>query len=164
MSHPKRLHDILRTMTPEEFAAYQPITEEEINAALLLGWNDRCDAEGTPWRKLKAYPSEAHNAAPFKLAAVEPAPIPMHLWCPLCHAQHFDEGEFATRSHKTHTCQKCGLHWQPALVPTVGVRFLPGCKNADSTSQGDFLKNSTANQSDRVPSVESPTGERGPSR
>ncbi len=59
----------------------------------------------------------------------EISPIPMHLYCPRCHTQHIDEGEFVTRSHKTHTCQVCGEHFQPALVPTVGVKFLPGCES-----------------------------------
>ncbi len=29
----------------------------------------------------------------------------------------------------THVCQSCGMVWRPAVVPTVGVRFLPGLKN-----------------------------------
>lgn len=57
------------------------------------------------------------------------APVPMRIHCPVCHALHVDEGEFATKPHKTHTCQGCGLNFQPALVPTVGVRFLPGCQS-----------------------------------
>ena len=57
------------------------------------------------------------------------APIPMLLWCPVCHARHIDEGEFATKSHTTHACQGCGMVWKPALVPTCGVQFLPGYKN-----------------------------------
>jgi hypothetical protein len=57
-------------------------------------------------------------------------PVPMRLRCPQCHALHIDEGEYATKPHKTHTCQECGEHFQPALVPTVGVKFLPGCKSA----------------------------------
>jgi rubredoxin len=58
-----------------------------------------------------------------------PAPIPMHIVCPICKARHIDEGEFATKVHHTHSCQKCGLTWRPAVVPTVGVQFLPGFKN-----------------------------------
>lgn len=68
------------------------------------------------------------------------APIPMRLHCPgrlddgsVCGVLHIDEGEFATRSHKVHACQSCGEHFQPALVPTVGVRWLPGCKNEEDT-------------------------------
>ncbi len=57
------------------------------------------------------------------------APIAMLLWCPLCGARHVDVGEFATKLHHTHACQKCGLAWRPALVPTVGVAFLPGFKD-----------------------------------
>jgi hypothetical protein len=57
-------------------------------------------------------------------------PIPMILFCPLCHARHLDEGEFATKPHHTHACQACGFVWRPAVVPTVGVQYLPGFKNA----------------------------------
>ncbi len=56
-------------------------------------------------------------------------PIPSLLWCPVCHARHIDEGEFADKPHHTHACQGCGAVWRPALVPTVGVRFLPGFQN-----------------------------------
>lgn len=56
-------------------------------------------------------------------------PIPMFLTCPKCNTRHIDAGEFATRSHHTHSCQDCGLTWRPAVAPTVGVEFLPGFKN-----------------------------------
>lgn len=59
----------------------------------------------------------------------ERLPIPMRLPCPQCHALHIDEGEFATKVHTAHACQFCGMVWRPAVVPTVGVRFLPGFKN-----------------------------------
>lgn len=71
------------------------------------------------------------------------APIPMRLHCTgrlddgsMCGALHIDEGEFATRVHRTHACQRCGHHFQPALVPTVGVRWLPGCKNERPDEDG----------------------------
>lgn len=57
------------------------------------------------------------------------APIPMRLTCPSCNALHIDVGEFATKVHHTHACQSCGMVWRPAVVPTVGVQFLPGFKN-----------------------------------
>lgn len=60
-------------------------------------------------------------------AAIEP--IPMRIPCPECGELHIDEGEFATKPHHTHSCQHCGLTWRPAVVPTVGVQFLPGFKN-----------------------------------
>lgn len=60
-------------------------------------------------------------------------PIPMLLACPSCGERHIDKGEFATKSHHTHSCQHCGHTWRPALVPTVGVQFLPGFKNSTST-------------------------------
>jgi hypothetical protein len=56
-------------------------------------------------------------------------PVPMLLWCPECSERHIDFGEFATRPHHTHACQDCGMVWRPALVPTVGVDYLPGFKN-----------------------------------
>lgn len=57
------------------------------------------------------------------------APVPMRLNCPACGELHVDEGEFATKPHHTHACQHCGMVWRPAVVPTVGVYFLPGFKN-----------------------------------
>lgn len=66
-------------------------------------------------------------------------PVPMRLPCPgiverngmqvPCGELHVDEGEFATKPHHTHACQKCGMVWRPAVMATVGVRFLPGYKN-----------------------------------
>jgi predicted RNA-binding Zn-ribbon protein involved in translation (DUF1610 family) len=56
-------------------------------------------------------------------------PVPMVLHCPQCNGRHIDEGEFATKHHHTHACQHCGFVWRPAIVPTVGVQFLPGFKN-----------------------------------
>lgn len=55
------------------------------------------------------------------LEAATPSPIPMVLACPTCHAWHVDEGEWATRPHKTHLCSRCGALFRPANVPTVGV-------------------------------------------
>lgn len=56
-------------------------------------------------------------------------PVPLRLECPACGELHIDEGEFATKPHHTHACQHCGSVWRPAVVATVGVRFLPGFKN-----------------------------------
>ncbi len=72
-------------------------------------------------------------------------PIPMRLNCPglvpdghggqkICGALHVDEGEFATKPHHTHACQSCGMTWRPAVVLTVGVRFLPGFRNEEAPS------------------------------
>jgi hypothetical protein len=57
------------------------------------------------------------------------APIQLRLSCPACGVWHIDEGAAATRSHRTHACQHCGNLWAPAVVATVGVKFLPGCKD-----------------------------------
>jgi hypothetical protein len=59
------------------------------------------------------------------------APVPMILTCPICNGRHIDEHEFAHKPHHTHACQHCGMVWRPALIPTVGVLFLPGFKNED---------------------------------
>jgi predicted RNA-binding Zn-ribbon protein involved in translation (DUF1610 family) len=56
-------------------------------------------------------------------------PVPMRLWCPACGERHVDRGTFATKPHHTHACQTCGMVWRPALIPTVGVQFLPGFKD-----------------------------------
>lgn len=56
-------------------------------------------------------------------------PIPMRLVCPECKTLHIDEGDFETKRHHTHACQNCGNVWRPAVVATVGVKFLPGFKN-----------------------------------
>jgi len=66
---------------------------------------------------------------PEKRVEASLAPIQMRLTCPVCSALHIDVGEFATKPHHTHACQECGHVWRPAVVATVGVRFLPGFKN-----------------------------------
>jgi predicted RNA-binding Zn-ribbon protein involved in translation (DUF1610 family) len=68
-------------------------------------------------------------------AGAETVPIPMFLTCPKCNARHIDEGAFATKPHHTHSCQECGMTWRPAVVPTVGVSFLPGFKNETPSLQ-----------------------------
>lgn len=65
------------------------------------------------------------------------APIPMRLVCEACGTLHIDVGEFATKPHHTHTCQSCGLTWRPAIVPTVGVLFLPGYQNEPPLAGSD---------------------------
>jgi len=65
-------------------------------------------------------------------------PIPMILRCPGCGRRHVDEGEWAARPHHTHACQHCGEVWRPAVVDTVGVRFLPGFR--DPHRQGTWVE------------------------
>ena len=57
--------------------------------------------------------------------APPPPPQPIITQCPRCTAQHVDEGEWATRPHRTHRCVMCEHEWRPMNVPTVGVRELP---------------------------------------
>jgi len=65
------------------------------------------------------------------IAVVDGAPVAMFLTCPVCGGRHIDLGRFATHPHATHSCQHCGHTWRPAVVPTCGVQYLPGFKNAD---------------------------------
>lgn len=57
------------------------------------------------------------------------APVPMLLTCPSCHERHIDVGEWSSKPHHTHACQHCGMVWRPAVIDTVGVKFLPGFIN-----------------------------------
>jgi predicted RNA-binding Zn-ribbon protein involved in translation (DUF1610 family) len=75
----------------------------------------------------KAAMAELIQLAP----STEEEPVAMRLKCPACGELHIDEGEFATKPHHTHACQHCGHTWRPAIVPTTGVRFLPGFKNEE---------------------------------
>lgn len=73
-------------------------------------------------------------AAPLASLSVDgaPKPVPMLLWCPECFTRHYDDGSWASHPHHTHACQACGFVWRPAVVATVGVRFLPGFRNVES--------------------------------
>lgn len=70
----------------------------------------------------------------FRGRLVNPDPVPMLLWCPECGERHVDAGEFEKKPHHTHACQSCGMVWRPAKVATVGVAFLPGCKNEENAA------------------------------
>lgn len=72
---------------------------------------------------------EAAAGSTKPASPADPAPIPLILTCIACHARHVDKGRFATQPHRDHSCQACGVTWRPALVPTVGVQFLPGYKD-----------------------------------
>lgn len=76
--------------------------------------------------------------------------IPMRLTCPSCGELHIDKGEFATKEHHTHACQNCGMVWRPAVVPTVGVRFLPGFKNEHNHHRLDGGPEPTGAAHDRM--------------
>lgn len=86
--------------------------------------------------KLIEAASAALALAGLTLEPVKVEPIPMRLFCTRCGELHVDEGEFATKVHHTHACQTCGEVWRPAVVPTVGVRFLPGFKNESANGGG----------------------------
>lgn len=82
----------------------------------------------------KAFPErKAQPTSP--ISSDEPVGIPMRLNCPECRELHIDEGEFAKKPHHTHACQACGHVWRPAIVPTTGVRFLPGFKTSPGNAE-----------------------------
>ena len=74
-------------------------------------------------------PAFSLSEAADEIERLRNTPIPMRLICPGCGELHVDDGEFATKPHHTHACQHCGAVWRPAIVHTVGVKFLPGFKN-----------------------------------
>lgn len=49
-------------------------------------------------------------------------PIKLSLCCPKCSFPHYDEGEWATKEHRTHLCASCQKEWRPYPFPTFGVR------------------------------------------
>ncbi len=59
--------------------------------------------------------------------------IHISLSCPECLKPHIDEGEWATRPHKTHLCvddakgKGCGHKWKPSGHATVGVETVCKC-------------------------------------
>lgn len=61
-------------------------------------------------------------------------PLPIITHCPKCAKHHVDEGEWATKPHRTHLCAGCGTTWRPAAIPTVGVPQLPRCAALSSIS------------------------------
>jgi hypothetical protein len=66
-------------------------------------------------------------------------PKPVQLFCPQCGVLHLDEGEWATRPHKTHQCQSCKHEWRPFPYPTVGVAEVsapepPKCPDCDKAA------------------------------
>lgn len=79
--------------------------------ALLVGWARRHLGEATEFWKQDGTPE------------LIPEVRPEHLFCPACGAPHVDEGEWATRPHRTRRCQVpgCVYEWRPFDVPTVGV-------------------------------------------
>lgn len=91
-------------------------------------WDDKAREALAFARKVGLCAVKAAAVVSEKLEPTLPS-IPMILHCPSCHTRHIDQGSLATTEHRTHACQSCGVLWAPAVVPTVGVQFLPGCKD-----------------------------------
>lgn len=64
-----------------------------------------------------------------KLTLRDKPMLELLIYCPRCLKQHIDEGDFATKPHKTHACQFCGLGFRASKEPSVGVQFFSGWKN-----------------------------------
>jgi hypothetical protein len=58
------------------------------------------------------------------MADAKAQPAHIRTCCEKCGTLHVDKGEWAKEPHKRHQCENCGLIWQPALYPTIGVQFL----------------------------------------
>lgn len=50
----------------------------------------------------------------------------MILNCPACGARHVEDKKSERAGHAVHDCHFCGVKFQPALVHTMGVKFLTG--------------------------------------
>jgi hypothetical protein len=112
---------------------------EEKRALAAQLHHEFCLAHGTKeppgWHSIEQAARDAWiNVAELAIIEIRRVPIPMRLVCEKCGTLHVDEGRFAMDAHRDHACQICGAVWRPALVPTVGVRFLPGYKNEGSAT------------------------------
>lgn len=56
-----------------------------------------------------------------EIQAIHEHGLRCRLDCPKCGTKHVDEGEWATRKHKTHQCQACMHEWRPFEFPTFGI-------------------------------------------
>jgi hypothetical protein len=83
-------------------------------------WSQYLKDGETPLQRLQREIQDSNGLAGL-LAAARQAPVPMTLHCPQCAALHVDDGEWATRPHKTHQCQACKHEWRPFEYATVGV-------------------------------------------
>lgn len=106
---------------------------EQVESMAKLA-NDRIEAEPDYADRFGQEATEQRQLAEWlKELRERRAPIPMILFCPMCHTRHVDKGDFATRPHHTHACQSetCGFVWRPAKHTTIGVQHLPGFKDDD---------------------------------
>lgn len=117
------------TFVRDSYHALSRIREAPKNNNHLTIWMQQVAAHALDPEKLPApltwFEMSAHTTAEMEA-------IPLLLNCPACGARHIDEGDFASKRHHTHACQQCGMVWRPAIVATVGVKFLPGFKNPDN--------------------------------
>ncbi|MCA8326238.1 helix-turn-helix domain-containing protein [Burkholderia cepacia] len=92
----------------------------------------------------------AKERAGALLAAQQPEPIDMLLFCPECGEQHVDApepadadidvdgtvisstDEWTNPPHRSHLCHACGTIWRPADVPTNGVASIQTRGKADT--------------------------------
>lgn len=135
----KNLRDFETCFAPFDLLSYLKHESDAMQAAAQVQTLRAGIGGGTRWERVRARWNAKHLGTVGFFRArwpvipsrsyTLPEPIPMLLTCPCCGERHIDEGEFITKWHHTHACQSCGMVWRPAVVPTVGVRFLPGFKN-----------------------------------
>ncbi len=111
------LHSTLDNERGRSAAAEKQLAQAAVDLSREMRARDESEKDGL--RVLEAAKKQAHLDRQ------------MLLWCPECGERHVDVGEFATKEHHTHACQKCGHTWRPAICPTFGVQFLPGFKNGE---------------------------------
>jgi predicted RNA-binding Zn-ribbon protein involved in translation (DUF1610 family) len=116
---PISIDALMTTRYPEGVSARYISGPEDIRGRLF----EEVVIVGTFWERLDAG-SIYQDVIPRIKKAPEPKPVDLILFCPMCHERHIDEGEWATKEHRTHECQSCGFRWAPAAVPTRGVAKL----------------------------------------
>jgi hypothetical protein len=92
------------------------------------------------WRDLTN--AAAYFSTPeARMPALPPVPLRKWIDCPKCCTPHIDRGEWATKPHHKHLCDRCGHVWRvepytAGIDPGDACRFL-GCRNG--TVDGDRL-------------------------
>lgn len=121
-------------MQPEDAVARLEYLTRELSKRFKI---DEASSEPIEDQVLRAIDGALHDQVMSRVTssidARRNAPIPIRMPCPRCGELHVDEGKWSARIHTTHECQSCGEVWRPAVVATVGVRFLTQGHDGDET-------------------------------
>jgi DNA-directed RNA polymerase subunit M/transcription elongation factor TFIIS len=120
----------------------QPLKPEYVKEAIrLIKWQNPSYWEYKyEFSELTSGARKSHENVARALqsnAAQIEAPVPMLLFCPVCHAQHIDEPDERTPDwdnppHRSHLCHSCGCIWRPSDRATTGVAKLNTVGKADT--------------------------------